>query len=195
MLGQDDCMSKKKGKKKKIKGKREEPIVKAEENEVREESGTTTGMPEGIDAWWDDFEKIEVDGKLDLLYETFAREEEEEFWEDLFDAVDKVFNNLASKSRVEEGIKLLETFKEQRPVQYMADYQYYDYYLLHYYAPQSEKERMNEIIKHFEGYPEKGIDHIAIALDIFRLYGMAEETSELSRMAYKKLKDSDEIMS
>jgi hypothetical protein len=38
-------------------------------------------MPEGIDAWWDDFEKLEVDGKLDLLYNTFAREEEEEFWD------------------------------------------------------------------------------------------------------------------
>ena len=192
-------MSKRKGKKgkKEIKGRREEPIEKTEENEVREEYGTTTGMPEGIDAWWGYFEKLEVDGKLDLLYNTFAREEEKEFWEDLslFDAVDKVFNNLASKSRVEEGIKLLETFKEQRPIQYMADYNYYDYYLLHYYAPQGEKERMNEIIKHFEGNPEKGVDHIAIALDIFRLYGMAEETSELSRMAYKKLKNSDEIMS
>ncbi|MFV9677763.1 MAG: hypothetical protein ACNYVW_08960 [Methanosarcinales archaeon] len=190
-------MSKRKGKKgkKKIKGKREEPIVKAEENEVREEYGTTTGMPEGIDAWWADFEKLEVDGKLDLLYNTFAREEEEEFWEDLFDAVDNVVNILASKSRVEEGIKLLETLKEQRPVQYMADYQYYDYYLLHYYAPHGEKARMNEIIKHFLGDPEKGVDHIAVALDIFRLYGMAEETSELSRKAYKKLKKSEGIMS
>ncbi|MGB3458032.1 MAG: hypothetical protein WBB08_01790 [Halobacteriota archaeon] len=190
-------MSKRKGKKgkKKIKGKREEPIEKAEENEVREEYVTTTGMREGIDAWWDDFEKLEVEGKLDLLYNTFAREEEEGFWEDLFGAVDNVFNDLATKSRVEEGIKLLETLKEQRPVQYMADYQYYDYYRLHYYAPQGEKERMNEIIKHFEGDPEKGVDYIAVALDIFRLYGMAEETSELSRMAYKKLKNSDEIMS
>jgi len=152
-------------------------------------------MPEGTDVWWDDFVELEVDGKLDLLYNTFAREEEEEFWEDLFGAVDEVFNILATKKRVEEGIKLLETLKEQRPVQYMADYQYYDYYQLHYYAPQGEKERMNEIIKHFEGDPEKGVDYIAVALDIFRLYGMAEETSELSRKAYKKLKNSEEIMS
>ena len=59
-------MSKRKGKKgkKKIKGKREEPIEKAEENEVREEYVTTTGMREGIDAWWDDFEKLEVEGKI-----------------------------------------------------------------------------------------------------------------------------------
>ena len=79
---------------------------------MRGEYGTTTEMPEGIDAWWDDFEELEVDGKLDLLYNTFAREEEGEFWEDLFYAVDNVFNDLASKSRVEEGIKLLETLKE-----------------------------------------------------------------------------------
>jgi len=39
------------------------------------------------------------------------------------------------------------------------------------------------------------MNHIAIALDIFRLYGMAEETSELSRNVYKKLKHTDEIMS
>ena len=40
-------------------------------------------MPEGTDVWWDDFVELEVDGKLDLLYNTFAREEEEEFWEEL----------------------------------------------------------------------------------------------------------------
>jgi hypothetical protein len=57
----------------------------------------------------------------------------------LFFAIDNVFNILASKGRVEEGIKLLETIEEQRLAQYMADYQYYDYYLLHYYAPQGEK--------------------------------------------------------
>jgi hypothetical protein len=69
-------MSKREGKngKKKIKGKREEPIEKAEEDEVRGEYGTTTGMSEGINAWWDDFEKLEGDDKLDMLYNTFARE-------------------------------------------------------------------------------------------------------------------------
>ncbi len=47
-------------------------------------------------------------------------EERKEFWEGvvLFDAVDGVFNDLASGGRVEEGIKLLEKLKEQRPAQY-----------------------------------------------------------------------------
>jgi hypothetical protein len=35
---------------------------------VREEYGTSTGMPEGIDAWWDNFEKLEV-----LLHRTMER--------------------------------------------------------------------------------------------------------------------------
>jgi len=78
----NECRSKKKGKKK-IKGKREEPIEKSEETDGRGAYGTTTGMPEGTDVWWDDFVELEVDGKLDLLYNTFAREEEEEFWEEL----------------------------------------------------------------------------------------------------------------
>ncbi len=79
-------------------------------------------------------------------------EERKEFWEGvvLFDAVDGVFNDLASGGRVEEGIKLLEKLKEQRPAQYMADYLYYDYYLLHYYALLGEQERIKEIIEHFE---------------------------------------------
>jgi hypothetical protein len=76
----------------------------------------------------------------------------------------------------------------------MADYPYYDYYLLHYYAPLGEREQIKEIIEHFEEDPEKGIDHISVALDVFRLYGMAEETARLSREAYKKLKYSAEIM-
>jgi hypothetical protein len=76
----------------------------------------------------------------------------------------------------------------------MADYLYYDYYLLHYYAPRGERERIKEIIEHFEVDPERGIDHIEVALVIFRLYGMAEETCQLSRWAYQKLKGSDDIM-
>lgn len=192
-------MSKKvkgKKKKKKVKGMREEVIEKVEENEVRVEHGATTGTSEDIEAWWDKFEELELDDKLDLLYNTFASEEKEEFWEglELFDAVEMVFNDLALKGRVEEGIKLLETLKEQRPAQYMAKYPYYDYYLLHYYAPLGEREQMKEMIEHFEEDPGKGIDHIFVALDIFGLYGMAEEACQLSRGAYQKLKGSDGIM-
>ncbi len=58
-----------------------------------------------------------------------------------------------------------------------VNYPYYDYYLLHYYAPLGEREQMKEIIEHFEEDPGKGIDHIFVALDIFRLYGMAEISS------------------
>jgi hypothetical protein len=188
---------KKKGKKKIVKGMREEGIERVEESEMQEEHGVSPGVSEDVEAWWDKFDELEVDGKLDLLYDTFAKEEKKEFWEELelFEAIDRVFNDLASGGRIEEGITLLENLKEQRPAQYMAKYPYYDYYLLHYYAPLGEREQMKEIIKHFEEDPEKGIDYISVALDIFRLYGMAEETSRLSREAYKKLNDSDEIIS
>ncbi len=164
---------------------------------MREEHGIATGTPEGIDSWWDKNDDLEVDGKLVLLYNTFAREENAEFFGvlSLFEVVDSAFNELAEKGRIEDGIKLLEKLKEQRPAQYMADYQYYDYYLLHYYAPLGEKERLQEIIKHFAEEPEQGIDHITVALDIFRLYGMAGEILQLSRIAYQKLKKSDENMS
>jgi hypothetical protein len=178
---------KEKKKKKKVKGAREEGIERVEEKEVQVERGAPSGLSDDIEAWWNKFDELEVDGKLDLLYNTFATEEKKGFWEELelFEAIDRVFNDLASEGRIEEGITLLETLKEQRPAQYMADYPYYDYYLLHYYAPLGEREQMKEIIKHFEEDPEKGIEHISVALDIFRLYGMAEETSRLSREAYK----------
>jgi hypothetical protein len=187
---------KEKKKKKKVKGMREERIESAEEKEMRVEHVATTGTSEDIEVWWDKFEELELDGKLVLFYNTFASEEKEEFWEglELFDAVEKVFNDLALKGRVEEGIKLLEKLKEQRYAQYMADYPYYDYNLLHYYAPLDERERIKEIIEHFEEDPVKGIDHISVALDIFRLYGMAEEACQVSRGGYQKLKGSEEIM-
>jgi hypothetical protein len=163
---------KKKGKKKKVKGMREEGIERVEESEMQEEHGVSPGVSEDVEAWWDKFDELEVDGKLDLLYDTFATEEKEEFWDELelFEAVDRVFNDLASGGRIKEGITLLETLKEQRPAQHMAKYPYYDYYLLHYYAPLGEREQMKEIIEHFEEDPEKGIDHISVALDIFRLW-------------------------
>lgn len=126
-----------KKKKKKIKGTREEGAERVEENEVRVEHGASTEMSADVEAWWDKFDEYEVDGKLELLYNTFAKEEKDEFLEELelFDAIDIVFNALASRGRVEEGINLLENLKEQRPAQYMTKYPYYDYYLLHYDAP------------------------------------------------------------
>lgn len=188
---------KEKKKKKKVKRMREERIERVEEKEVQVEHVTTTETSVDIEAWWDKFEELGLDDKLDLLYNTFASEEKEEFWEglELFDAVEMVFNDLALKGRVGEGIKLLEKLKEQRYAQYMADYPYYDYNLLHYYAPLDERERIKEIIAHFEEDPVKGIDHIAVALDIFRLYGMAEEACQVSGGVYKKLKGLEEIMS
>ena len=136
---------------------REDPIEKVEEHEVRAEHGIATGTPVDIDAWWDKFDDLDMDGKLDLLYNTMETVEKDEFWEGLYvlEAVDKVFNALASAGRVEEGILLLERFKEQRPVQYMENSKFYDYYLLHYYAPQGDKARMQEIIEHFECDPWK----------------------------------------
>jgi len=68
-------------KKKKIKGMREERIEKVEENEVREEHGIAAGTPVDIDAWWDKIDDLEVDGKLDLLYDTMETVEKDEFWE------------------------------------------------------------------------------------------------------------------
>jgi hypothetical protein len=190
---------KKKGKekkKKKIKGMREVVVKKVKNKETQVERYAPTGVAAEINAWWGEFEALKGDNKVKFLYDTFAREESVEFWEglELFDAVDTVFNYLASKGRLEEGITLVEKLKEQKPAQYMADYLYYDYYLLHYYAPRGERERIKEIMEHFEVDPERGIDHIEVALVIFRLYGMAEETCQLSRWAYQKLKGSDEVM-
>ena len=68
-------------KKKKIKGMREERIEKVEENEVQEEHNIAAGTPVDIDAWWDKFDDLEVDGKLDLLYNTMETVEKDEFWE------------------------------------------------------------------------------------------------------------------
>ena len=192
-------MSKKvkvKKKKKKVKGTRGEGVERVEKKEVRVEEGAATGMSEDIEAWWKEFDDSDMDAKLGLLYNAFAREEKEEFWEglDLFYAVDKVFNDLASNGRVEEGIKLLEKLKEQRPAQYMHDCPYYDSYQLYYYAPLGDQMRIKEIIENFERDPAKGIDHLAVTLDIFRLYGMARETYQLSRSAYLKLKGSADIM-
>ena len=184
---------KKKGKekkKKKIKGMREEMVKDVKDKETQVERYAPTEVAEEINAWWSEFEALKGDNKVTFLYDTFAREERVEFWEELelFDAVDTTFNYLASKGRLEEGITLIETFKERKPAQYMADYIYYDYYLLHYYAPRGERERIKEIIEHFKVDPERGIDHIAVALVIFRVYGMAEETCQLSIWAYQKLK-------
>ena len=190
---------KKKGKekkKKKIKGMRAGVVKNVKKEETQVERYAPTEVAEEINAWWSEFEALKGDNKVTFLYDTFAREERVEFWEELelFDAVDTTFNYLASKGRLEEGITLIETFKERKPAQYMADYIYYDYYLLHYYAPRGERERIKEIMAHFKVDPERGIDHIEVALVIFRVYGMAEETCQLSRWAYQTLKDSDEVM-
>jgi len=126
-----------------------------------ERQGAPEIVPVDSDTWWDTFEGLEVDGKLDFCYNTMETVEKDEFWEGLYvlEAVDTAFNSLASAGRVEEGILLLERLKELIPVQYMDKSKFYDYYLLHYYAPQGDKARMQEIIEHFESDLEDGIDY------------------------------------
>jgi hypothetical protein len=149
-------------KKKNIKGMGEESKKKVEENAgPLERHGAPEIVPVDSDTWWHIFEKLEVDGKLDLFYNTMETVEKDEFWEGLYvlESVDTVFNSLASAGRVEEGILLLERLKELIPVQYMDKSKFYDYYLLHYYVPQGDKARMQEIIEHFESNLEDGIDY------------------------------------
>lgn len=149
---------------------------------------------ERANRWEKIFRQMNLDKRVELLHMTFERAEKNLFWEELdhFFYVIETFHHLAEAKQVEEGIRLLETFKVKRPREYMENYPYYDIDLLHYYVPHG-KEEIEEIIEHFEADPAKGIDQISVALDLFRLYGMADEVSRFSRMMYQRLKDSDEI--
>ena len=152
---------------------------------------------EDTSLWWDVFGKLKSDQKPELLYATFEKRVDEEFWEELelFDAVNEVFNTLITDKQVEEGVTLLETLKKQVPGQYMDYFPHYDCNLLYYYAPLHEGERIDEIIGHFEKDPEKDVDKLFVALNILRLYGMVDGVDRLSTISYQKLKDSDQLVS
>jgi hypothetical protein len=152
---------------------------------------------EDTSLWWDVFRKLKSDQKPELLYTTFEKGANEAFWEELelFDAVSGVFDTLIADKQVEEGITLLETLKKQVPQQYMDHFPHYDCNLLYYYAPLQEDERIDEIIGHFEKDPEADVDKLFVALNILRLYGMADGIDRLSTISYQKLKDSDQLVS
>ncbi|MEA1944126.1 MAG: hypothetical protein U9N07_02120 [Euryarchaeota archaeon] len=175
---------------------RREQIEKVPETEEFNVEDLSTDIFEDSELWWDVFDGLKGDQRLEMLYATFELGTGEEFWEELelFYAVDRVFNRLASNDRVEEGVKLLESLREQRFEHYMEYFTYYDYYLIYYYAPLREEERINEIVEHFERDPEREVDHLFAVLDVLRLYGRAEDVHRLSSISYQKLKDSDRIV-
>ncbi|HIE32393.1 MAG TPA: hypothetical protein EYP67_08500 [Methanosarcinales archaeon] len=147
--------------------------------------------------WWEEFNKLNWAYELELLDATFEKARTEEFWEKLepFEAVIEVFHRSTLNKRVEDGVRLLETFKEQRPEQYMEHFQYYDCDLLYYYAPLHEDERIDEIVGHFEKEPERDVNNLFVVLDILRIYGMADSLDRLSTASYQKLKSSNQIVS
>jgi hypothetical protein len=157
----------------------------------------STDIFEDPSLWWVEFNKLNWAYELELLYATFEKAGTEEFWEKLepFEAVIEVFHRSTLNKRVEDGVKLLETLKEQRPEQYMEHFQYYDCDLLYHYAPMHEDERIDEIVGHFEKEPERDVDNLFVVLDILRIYGMADGVDRLSTASYQKLKCSDQIVS
>ncbi|MEA1866089.1 MAG: hypothetical protein U9N46_13040 [Euryarchaeota archaeon] len=181
----------------------DEPVVDEwicdEVCEEMEEFDVDTLSPdifEDTSLWWGEFNKLDWTCELGLFYATFENAGTEEFWEKLepFDAVIEVFHRSTIAERVEDGIKLLETLKAQRPEQYMEHFEYYDCDLLYHYAPRNEDWRIDEIIGHFEKEPERDVDNLFVVLDLLRIYGMADGLDRLSTASYHRLKCSDQIV-
>ena len=151
---------------------------------------------EDTSLWWKEFNKFNWACELELLYATFEKAGTEEFWEKLepFDAVIEVFQRSTIAKRVEDGVKLLETLKEQRPKQYMEYFQYYDCDLLYYYASRNEDERIDELIGHFEKDPSRDVDKLFEVLGLLRIYGMADGLDRLGTVSYHRFKCSDQIV-
>ena len=128
----------------------------------------STEVFEDPSLWWGEFNKLNWACELELFYATFEKAGTEEFWEKLepFEAVTEVFYRSTIAKRVEDGVKLLETLKEQRPEQYMKHFQYYDCDLLYYYAPRNENERIDELIGHFEKEAARDVDKLFEVLDL-----------------------------
>lgn len=111
-----------------------------------------------------------------------------------FDAFNDTFHELVPKGRLEECIKLLEKFRERKPDWYGRDYPFYDCKLVYYYAARKERAKLKEALKYFIDKPERDADCLSVVLDTLRLYGFAEETCQLSKVAYPRLKDSEHIV-
>ncbi|MCW3130458.1 MAG: hypothetical protein N2V75_10240 [Methanophagales archaeon] len=92
------------------------------------------------------------------------------------------------------GKHSLERFREQKPDLYKETYPYCDYKLAYYYAPCNDHEKIKEATRFFREDPERNVDYLFKVLDALRLYGFGEETYQLSREAYQKLKYSEEII-
>ncbi|MEA1866095.1 MAG: hypothetical protein U9N46_13070 [Euryarchaeota archaeon] len=174
-------------------------VVDEEVDQGVEECDVDTLSPdifEDPSLWWEEFNKLNWACELELFYATFEKAGAEEFWEKLepFEAVTEVFHRSAMANRVEDGVKLLETLNEQRPVQYMEHFQYYDCDLLYRYAPRNEDWRIDEIIGHFEKEPERDVDKLFAVLDLLRIYGMADGLDRLSTASYHRLQCLDQTV-
>ncbi len=188
----------KKGKKKKkrIKGMQGGIEVEVGELEGYKAKGLPSSMTQNADIWWGVFKSLKGDRKLDFLNATLETEIKDEFWEGvrLFDAVEDVFNDLVTRGKLKEGIRLLERFRERKPDLYKETYPYCDYKLVYYYASCNDHGKIKEATRYFREDPERNADYLFKVLDALRLYGLGEETYQLSREAYKKLKNSEEII-
>ena len=188
----------KKGKKrKKIKGMRGEFAAWERSERAEEEERERREAMRRNQEWWNRFDSLADDDKLAFLDSVLDSESvDPEFWVDgrPFDAFNDTFHELVHKGRLEECIKLMEKFRERKPDWYRKDYPFYDYKLVYYYAARREREKLREALRYFIEEPERDADYLFIVLDALRLYGFAEETYQLSKVAYPRLKDSEGIV-
>lgn len=182
-----------KEKKKKIKGMRGGVLVEElERQKVKEE---LMDLKAQNAKWWGKFNSLEEVDKLDFL-DAMLDTEAANFWAGgrPFDAFNDTFYELVPKGKLEECIKLLEKFRERKPDWYRRDYPFYDYKLVYYYAAREERDKLREALRYFLEEPERDVDCLSIVLDTLRLYGFAEETYQISKAAYQRLKDSERIV-
>jgi hypothetical protein len=184
-----------KRKKKKIKGMRVGVVV--DDLEKQKVKGELADLKTQNEEWWSKFNSLGDDDKLDFFDAVLDTEAAtDDFWVGgrPFDAFNDTFYELAHKGKLEECINLLEKFRKRKSDWYRKDYPFYDYKLVYYYAAREEREKLKEALKYFLEEPERDVDCFSVVLDTLRLYGFAEETYQLCKVAYPRLKDSEYIV-
>ena len=135
-----------------------------------------------------------------LLPFEFLDREDVDFREDIQDQESlqdfffEYYQELLGKKEMDKCRQLLEKFRSRQPGLYRKDYPYFDSHLIQQALFRGEQERLRDYLDFFIEDPEEGIDQLVVVLQLLQYYGLADLAEELSRSVYRKVEDSQKIL-
>lgn len=159
------------------------------------ENNITADQESGKAAWWDDFDRAEVDGKIDLFLNLLREGALTE--QDPFEMLGEIRDELAPHHHPEHRTRyaeLVQQLHETAPEVYQVHAPYYQNHLIRDAISDERWADLHELLTAFAEEMDKGIDFFFEILEALMYHGRSQILIDIMYSAQARVAESDELM-